>query len=152
MYIVIFSILIIIVDQLSKYLIRSTFIQSQSLSIIGDYLHLTFVKNKGAAFGILAGQRSFFILVTVFFLIFIIYLYQNELPQTNLVRIAVTFLLGGSIANLIDRVFLHYVTDFIALNLFDFCQLPVINVADIFIFSGVLILSSQLMILSDRGA
>ena len=151
MYIAIFSIFIILIDQLSKFLIRSNLHQSQRFSIIDDYLYLTFVKNRGAAFGILRGQRIFFILITVFFLIFIIYIYKKELPQTAAAKIVLSFLLGGSTANLIDRVRLHYVTDFIAFDLFDFFQLPVINIADIFIFFGVVFLIYQLLISADRG-
>ncbi|MFW5961612.1 MAG: signal peptidase II [bacterium] len=151
MSITIFSIIIILIDQLSKFIIRSNFAQSQKLPIIGDYLYLTFVKNKGAAFGILKGQRSFFIIITIFFLLFIFYIYKNEMPETNAAKTAVIFLVGGSIANLIDRVLMHYVTDFIAFDLFDFYQLPVINIADIFIFFGVLLLVHQLMFFTDRG-
>lgn len=151
MYIVIFSTAIILIDQLSKYFIRSNFVQFEKLFLIRNYFYLTFVKNKGAAFGILSGQRIFFILITVLFLIFIIYLYKKELPDTISVRVALIFLLGGSIGNLIDRILLHYVTDFIALDLFDFYQLPVINIADIFIFFGVLILIYQLIFSADRG-
>ncbi len=149
MLIVVFSIFIILIDQLSKSLIRSNFHQSQRLSIAGDYLHITFVKNRGAAFGILSGQRVFFIWITVLFLIFIVYIYQKELKQTAAVKIAIVFLLGGSISNLIDRILLHYVTDFLAFNLFDFYQLPVINIADIFIFLGVLILIYKLLFSAD---
>jgi signal peptidase II len=152
MYIAIFSIIIIIIDQLSKYFIRYYFIQSQKLSIIGDYFYLTFVKNRGAAFGILRGQRIFFILITIFFLVFIIYLYNKELPKKIITKIAVIFLLGGSIANLIDRIIFHYVTDFIAFDLFNFYKLPVINIADIFIFFGVVILIYQSFFLAERGA
>ncbi|MFW5988331.1 MAG: signal peptidase II [bacterium] len=151
MSIFIFASIIIVVDQLSKFLIRTNFNQSERVAILGDYLYLTFIKNKGAAFGILSGQRLFFIFITIFFLIFIIYIYKNELPQTAAARAAVTFLLGGSISNLIDRVLMHYVTDFIAFDLFDFYQLPVINIADIFIFFGVFILIHQLMFSADRG-
>lgn len=151
MSIAIFSIIIIFFDQLSKFIIRSNFSQYQRLSIIGNYFYLTFVKNRGAAFGILSGQRIFFIIITVLFLVFIIYLYQKELPQTAAVKTALIFLLGGSTANLIDRVLLHYVTDFIAFDLFDFYQLPVINIADIFIFFGVIILIYQLLFVGDRG-
>lgn len=151
MYIGLFSMLIIIIDQLSKYFIRVYLDQSQKLLIIDDYFYLTFVKNRGAAFGILRGYRSFFILITIFFLVFIIYLYQKELSQGLAAKIAVIFLLGGSIANLIDRIVFHYVTDFIAFNIFDFYQFPVINIADIFIFFGVIILIHQLLFPADRG-
>jgi len=152
MYIALFSIIIIIIDQLSKHFIRVYLSQSQKVPIIGDYFYLTFVKNRGAAFGILEGQRSFFILTTIFFLVFIIYLYKKELPKIFVAKIAIIFLLGGSIANLIDRIIFHYVTDFIAFDIIKFYQLPVINIADIFIFFGVLILIYQLLFLADRGA
>jgi len=152
MYIALFSIIIIVLDQLSKYFIRVYLSQSSKLSIIGDYFYLTFVKNRGAAFGILRGQRSFFIIITFFFLIFIIYLYNKELPKVFMSKISVIFLLGGSISNLIDRIIFHYVTDFIAFDILDFYQLPVINIADIFIFFGVIILIYQLLFFEDRGA
>jgi len=152
MYIILFSTIIIVLDQLSKYFVRIYLSQSSKLPIIGNYFYLTFVKNRGAAFGILRGQRSFFIIITLFFLIFIIYLYNKELPKVFMSKISVIFLLGGSISNLIDRIIFHYVTDFIAFDILDFYQLPVINIADIFIFFGVLILIYQLLFLADRGA
>ena len=151
MDIAVFSIIIIIADQLSKFLVRSNFDQYQRLLIIEDFLYLTYVKNRGAAFGILSGQRILFILITVFFLIFIIYIYIKELPQTAAAKTAFIFLLGGSTANLIDRLLFHFVTDFIAFDIFDFYQLPVINIADIFIFFGVVILIYQLYFSTDRG-
>lgn len=151
MYTAVFSILIIIIDQLSKYWIRNYFVQTEKFFIIKDFFYFTFVKNRGAAFGILKGQRLFFILTSLFFIIFIIYIYKRELPKEFLSKIVLIFLLGGSTANLIDRVVFHYVTDFIAFDLFSFYQLPVINIADIFIFLGVVILIYQLIFISDRG-
>lgn len=146
-----FTLIIVIIDQLSKFIIRNNLSQLQKLWLIEDYLYLTFLKNRGAAFGILQGQLILFFLITIFFFIFIIYLYQKELPQTFLVKIAISFLLGGSTSNLIDRILMKYVTDFIGLNLFDFYQLPIVNIADIFISTGVLILIYQLLFLADRG-
>lgn len=151
MQIGLFSLLIIFIDQITKFWVRNSLAQSQRLYLIKDYLYLTFVKNSGAAFGILKGQQLFFILVALFFLIFIFYIYQKELKKDFLAKIALIFLVGGSTANLIDRVVFRYVTDFIAFDLFDFYQLPVINIADIFIFFGIIILIYQLIFISDRG-
>lgn len=78
-------------------------------------------------------------------------MYKFELPAKKSVEFGTAFLLAGGISNLIDRLFLHYVTDFIAFNLFGFYNLPVINFADIFIFFGVLILIYQLLFSVDRG-
>lgn len=151
MYIAVFSVLIVIIDQLSKYWVRDYFINNDNLIIIKNYFYFTSVKNRGAAFGILEGQRIFFIFVTLFFIFFIFYIYNKELSKMFLSKLALIFLLGGSIANLIDRVVFSYVTDFIALDLFDFYQLPVINIADIFIFFGVIILIYQLFKIENRG-
>jgi hypothetical protein len=149
MYIALFTVIIILIDQMSKHLIRSSLVQFEKISLIDDYFYLTFVKNRGAAFGIFRGHRSFFIIITIIFLIFIIYLYFKELPQNITTKISIIFLFGGSIANLIDRVIFHYVTDFLAFDLLDFYKLPVINIADIFIFFGIIILIHQLLFLSD---
>ena len=145
MLITIFSSMIIIIDQITKYLIRTNLALFEKIKIIDDYFYFTFVKNRGAAFGIMQGKRIFFIAITLFFLVFIIYLYHKELPQNLLSKTAVSFLIGGSIANLIDRVKLHYVTDFIAVDILPFYQFPVINIADIFVFCGVFLLIFELL-------
>ncbi len=151
MSIILLSAIIIILDQVSKFIIRNNFLEYQRYKLIGDYFYLTFIKNRGAAFGILSGQRTFFIIITIAFIFFAIYIYQKELPKNLLSKFAVSFLLGGSIANLIDRVLKHYVTDFIAFDLLSFYKLPVINIADIFIFFGVVLLIYELLFLVDRG-
>ena len=151
MSIILLSALIIILDQVSKFIIRDNFLEYQRYKLVGDYFYFTFIKNRGAAFGILSGQRTFFIIITIAFIFFAIYIYQKELPKNLLSKFAVSFLLGGSIANLIDRVLKHYVTDFIAFDLLSFYKLPVINIADIFIFFGVVLLIYELLFLVDRG-
>ncbi|ADO76885.1 signal peptidase II [Halanaerobium praevalens] len=143
--------LIICLDQLTKFIFRINFLEGEKYTLIDQFLTLTFLKNRGAAFGILSGQRNLFILLTILFFVFIIYMYKFELPAKKSVEFGTAFLLAGGISNLIDRLFLHYVTDFIAFNLFGFYNLPVINFADIFIFFGVLILIYQLLFSVDRG-
>lgn len=143
--------LIIIFDQLTKFLSRISFLEGEKYTVIDQFLELTFLKNQGAAFGILSGQRNLFILLTILFCVFIIYIYKFELKTNKLVKMGTIFLLAGALSNLIDRLFWHYVTDFIAFDLFGFYNLPVINFADIFIFFGVLILIYQLNFSADRG-
>lgn len=151
MLILLFSSIIIIIDQISKFIIRGNLSEYQTIKILGSRFYFTFIKNRGAAFGILNGQRLFFIIITIFFLIFIIYLYKKELPANIISKLAVIFLVGGSVSNLIDRIIFHYVTDFIAFDILDFYRLPVINIADIFIFFGVVFLIFELFFLENRG-
>lgn len=145
MIILLFSSFIIILDQIAKFIIRNNLSQNQQFEIINNHFYFTFIKNKGAAFGILQNQRLFFIIVTIIFIFFLIYLYKSFFRKNIITKIALIFLLGGSTGNLIDRVLFHYVTDFIALDIFDFYKFPIINIADIFIFFGVLLLVFQLL-------
>ncbi|ADQ15018.1 signal peptidase II [Halanaerobium hydrogeniformans] len=144
MWIAIFSSLIIFLDQITKFLIRNHLIEYQEINIITEFLSLRFIKNKGAAFGILEGQRYFFIIVTFLFYILIYYLYKKELSDHWTAKSALIFLLGGSVGNLIDRIAFHYVIDFIAIANF-----PVFNFADIFIFFGILLLLINLLFIEN---
>jgi len=139
-----YSSIIIIVDQLLKYLVRLNLQENQKFEVIDNFFSIAFVKNTGAAFGILKGQRILFITAAVIFFIFILYLYFNELRKCRFSLITVVFLIGGSLSNLIDRILFSYVTDFIAV-----LEFPVINTADIFIFLGVFMLIYQLIFESE---
>ncbi len=142
MSILLYSSIIIFIDQLSKFLIRNKLLEGESIGLITDIFSIIYIKNRGAAFGILEGQRYFFIVITFIFLFFLIYLYIYELKKNKLTYITMIFLIGGSTANLIDRILFTYVIDFIAVYNF-----PVINIADIFIFIGIFLLIYQLIVL-----
>ena len=104
-------ILLILLDQLTKYLLGN-------------------VKNYGAAFGILQGYTTLFIIISIIVIVTCIYYYKNK----NL-RLALSFILAGTISNLIDRILLGYVRDFIDLRIW-----PVFNLADSFNVIGVILL------------
>lgn len=130
----IISIIVIILDQLSKFLIVNNFYHGESRAVIENIFHLTFVKNRGAAFGILAGYRHFFIIITA--LIIVVLLIFRFVSKRNIyLDIAIALTIGGAIGNLIDRIRLAYVIDFL-----DFRIWPVFNLADTAIVMGMLIL------------
>src|SRR3989338_7378855 len=116
--IVAISFLIVLADQITKL-----YFKYNSLDL--GILKLNFVKNYGAAFSILQGQRALLIAISIAALILIAY-YLKELKEENILFYALTFLLAGTIGNLIDRISLGYVVDFI-----DFGFFPVFNMADI---------------------
>ena len=111
---------IIIIDQLSKFYFTS---RNYDFGI----LKLHFIKNLGAGFSILKGQRFLLIAIAVFAIALIIY-YLKDIKSNGLLFYGLVFLLSGAIGNLIDRLFLGYVIDFIDFNFFP----AVFNVADIF--------------------
>lgn len=128
--ILIISSIIILVDQLTKFYFKY---YSYDFNIIKFHL----IKNYGAGFGILQGQRFLLILIPIF-VIFIIFYCFKGIKKENILFYALIFLLAGTIGNLVDRIFLGYVVDFIDLGFW-----PVFNVADISnSIGGVLILIS----------
>ena len=132
LYLAIF-LFIIAFDQISKIMITSSFSEGQGVNVLEGILNFTYVKNKGAAFGMLQGARVFFIVITVVAVVAaIIYLVKTR-PSSHLERTAICFLAGGAIGNFIDRLVLGYVRDFISVEFIDF---PVFNVADCFVCIG----------------
>ena len=135
LYFLFVSILIILLDQFTKYLI----INNPKIIINKNFLlfKLDFVKNYGAAFNILSGSRIFLSLLSIIFSILLIYLIlrKNTLNQFDLY--SYSFILGGTIGNGIDRIYKGFVVDFINLNIINF---PVFNIADMSINIGFILL------------
>lgn len=124
---------IIILDQISKFMITSSFSVGQGTEIIKGVLDFVYVRNEGAAFGMLQGARVFFIVVTLAAVAAAIIYIIKARPASPLERTALAFISGGAIGNFIDRVVLGYVRDFISAAFIDF---PVFNIADCFVCIG----------------
>ena len=126
-------VLAVFLDQLTKYLTILFLKPVDTLPIIEDVLHLTYVENTGAAFGMMKAQRWLFMIVsTVAIIALLIYLFKKK-TQPKLENLAIAFIVGGGIGNMIDRVLLGYVVDMIDFRLINFA---VFNVADSFVCVG----------------
>ena len=125
------SIFIVLIDQLTKYLM----FYKKNLFINKNFLlfKLDFVKNYGAAFNLFSGSRIFLSLISTFFSILLVYLIIRKNTLNSLDLYAYSFILGGTIGNGIDRIYKGFVVDFINLNIINF---PVFNIADISINIG----------------
>ena len=126
------SICIVVLDQVVKFLVAHEMVPGMSIPVIQDVFHITFVLNPGAAFGILAHQRSFFIVMGIVIAILGGLFSPYIRRQCRIFRCGTALLLGGALGNLIDRVRFGHVIDF-----FDFRIWPVFNIADIAIVVGV---------------
>jgi len=135
LYFLYLSIFIILVDQLTKYLMLFNY----KLLLNKDFIlfKLDFVKNYGAAFNILTGSRIFLSTLSIIFTIILIYLILKQNPINYLDLYSYSFLLGGTFGNGIDRLFNGFVIDFINLN---YIKFPVFNIADISINIGFLLI------------
>ena len=123
----IFSIALFIIslDQLTKFFIKINFQLNQSIPIISNILHLTYITNTGSAFGLFKGLNIFFILFSIVVIIIVFYYLKRIKNNEKILQFSAGLLLGGTIGNLIDRLYYGAVTDFI-----DFRIWPVFNIAD----------------------
>lgn len=123
---------LLIADQAVKHLIRTTMVQGQSIPIIENIFHITYIENPGAAFGILANQRMLFLILTAVIVGVMIYLYCSLSNKKSLTAISLGIVVSGAIGNFIDRFMQGTVTDFL-----DFRIWPIFNIADIAICVGL---------------
>ena len=122
---------VVVLDQVVKVIIRDALHPSQSIPVIEGFFHLTHVRNAGAAFGLMPGQRPLFILTSLLVLAGIALYWWRARPKSLVLALSLALVSGGAIGNLIDRVLAGRVTD-----LFDFRILPVFNIADMAIIGG----------------
>lgn len=127
--------LIVIADQLTKQLIISTMEVGQSIAVINNFFYITYVRNPGAAFGMLPYQTVFFVIVTVVVAALLLYYYRTLPGGYTWLRFGLALQLGGAIGNLIDRVREGYVVDFLNFTVWP----PVFNLADSAIVVGIAI-------------
>ena len=123
---------LLIADQAVKHLVRTTMVQGQSIPIIENIFHITYIENPGAAFGILANQRMLFLILTAVIVGVMIYLYCSLSNKKSLTAISLGIVVSGAIGNFIDRFMQGTVTDFL-----DFRIWPIFNIADIAICVGL---------------
>ncbi|CDB35613.1 lipoprotein signal peptidase [Phascolarctobacterium sp. CAG:266] len=132
MWLFVLPLAVVILDQFSKYIVVENMALGESIPIIEEVFHLTYILNPGAAFGMFAHNRLFFIAIAVVVIGIIIWARREILASPWEVKAGCGLFLGGAIGNLIDRARQGLVIDF-----FDFRIWPVFNIADIAICIGV---------------
>jgi signal peptidase II len=126
-------------DQLTKWLITSNFQLHQSQVVIENILSITYTTNTGAAFGIFPTHSGFFMILKMLFLLSGIVMIKQVVKLSPSYQLAAGTILGGAAGNLVDRIRLGSVIDFINFHFW-----PTFNVADIAICVGVFLLVIQL--------
>ncbi len=133
---IIFGIIFLLIDQLSKGLISLYMNLNESFKLT-NFLSITYVHNIGAAFSILKGARWLFIILGIIALNVIYIFFIKDKKLNNFEIIIYALMLSGIIGNIIDRVLYGYVIDFIDITLFNFA---IFNFADSFIVISVILL------------
>ena len=127
-----FSCLLIAADQISKLLVRMCMYQGESISVLGDFFRLTYIQNRGAAFSLFAGRRVLLVAVPFAVIAAALFILHRKKGEHFSLYLSWAMIIGGGIGNLIDRIFLGYVTDMLDFSIFP----PVFNVADIGVTLG----------------
>lgn len=148
------AIFILVLDQVSKYLIRLNFVEGETLKITPQYLWITYVENTGASFSFSLGSdnlnRILFSIITFLACILVTYLLlkaKHSLEQTGFALV-----LAGALGNLIDRLMKGSVTDFINCDFPDFImqRWPIFNVADSSLVVAIFLLSIYFLFVENR--
>lgn len=124
--------LLVALDQITKFIVRTSYALYESHPLIKNVFHLTYIRNTGIAWGMFKNGRTIFLILTVAVLLVCACIYA-KLPEGRRftpIRICLVFLVSGAIGNMIDRISLHYVVDFFDFRLINF---PIFNVADIYV-------------------
>ncbi|MCH3986863.1 MAG: signal peptidase II [Lachnospiraceae bacterium] len=139
LWMIIPSALLILLDQFTKIEAAARLAGKSPFVIIPGALEFYYIENTGAAWGMMAGARTFFIILTVIVIAAVVYVVMRipDLSRYKMLMTSAVFLIAGAVGNLIDRVILHYVRDFIYFSLIDF---PVFNVADMCVTACVIAL------------
>ena len=137
--------LIAAADQLLKYLVHKNMFLGQSIPIIGEVIKLTYVRNTGVAFSLFVGFSPYLAIAGLVVTLGVIYLHYRIPAKNFSMQIALAFILGGSLGNLIDRIFRSYVVDYMDITIW-----PVFNLADVMINIGAIMLAFKLIEKGDK--
>ncbi len=132
------SLIIFILDQVSKAIISAFIKLNDSLSIIKNFFSLTYINNNGASFGILQNGKVFLIILSLIAILILIR-YLNSFKNNTKNIFGFGLLIGGILGNLSDRLLFGYVRDFLDFKILNY-NFPVFNLADTFIVIGVFLL------------
>jgi signal peptidase II len=131
----------IALDRLTKYWALNLLKVNGGVEIIKDFFSFEYLENRGAAFGIFQNKVSLLTIVTSLVLVGIIYYRIKYKPKTKIMRISLAMIVSGAIGNLIDRISINYVVDFILVHYKNVYYFPTFNVADMFVVVGTFLLA-----------
>lgn len=143
MFYILLAVLLLFIDQYTKYLAELYLKPIGSYPLIQDIFQLTYARNTGAAFSILQNKQLFLIIIASIVVVsLILYVIKNLGKNKFILNLSLVFIICGALGNLIDRVRLNFVIDFFDFTLINFA---IFNFADIFVVSGTLLLSYMIL-------
>lgn len=140
---------IFLLDRITKVLVINKLTLGKSLSVIDGFFNITYVNNHGAAFGIMDGKVIFIVVVSVLIFAYLIYEIRKD-SHSKLITTSISFVIGGLLGNLFDRIVYGHVIDFLDFNFFGH-DFAIFNIGDSFIVIGTILLAIGFL-LEERNA
>ncbi|MGL5917776.1 MAG: signal peptidase II [Cetobacterium sp.] len=141
-------VILVFLDQISKYVVDTNLLEGETFPIIGEFFHLTYVKNRGIAFGMFQGKLDIISVLTVGVILGLgFYFYKNKEKFSVIEKLGYSFILGGAIGNIIDRIYRGFVIDMVD---FRGIWVFVFNLADVWINIGVILIIIDSLLESKR--
>jgi signal peptidase II len=137
----IIAILGVAVDRVTKFLAIGGLKTDSDIIVIKNFFTLSYLENRGAAFGIFNGKQIFLILITLITLVGIIIYTLKAKPKSKFYTIGIGMIFSGALGNLIDRAMYNYVVDFLQVHYKDVYYFPTFNVADCLVVVGTVVLA-----------
>ena len=164
----IISLLVILLDQLSKTVVTHYFQIGESTPVLGNFFRLTYVLNPGGVFGSRLGSQNFYAIISVLALIVVSWFFFKTKSRETWLRIGLCMVLGGAVGNLIDRIRFGEVVDFLDFDFFNISlppskvlffdfpgfhldRWPVFNLADSFVLIGMVLIIVHLLKSKGKG-
>lgn len=136
------SILVVAIDQISKYIVVENIAPDEMIPVIDKFFYLTLHKNPGAAWGILQNsQKAFLVVIPVISICILYFMAKNN---NRFLRVSLALILGGAAGNYIDRLFEGKVTDFLLFYIGSY-PFPIFNAADVAITCGTALLAVYML-------
>ncbi len=127
--------IIFLIDQITKIIISNNINLNGSVTVIKNFFSLTYVKNTGAAFGFFSGKTLLITIISVFIFVYLLMELIKNKSNIKIINLSFSFILGGLIGNLYDRIVLGYVRDFMDFTIFN-KGFAIFNIGDAFIVVG----------------
>lgn len=141
--------LLVFIDQFTKLLAKLNLYPDGNINLITGYLSLTYLENRGAAFGIFKNKKLFLVgLTSIVIALMLYYLLKNK-GLSKYIKLSLIMIISGAIGNLIDRIMKGYVIDFIHFYIKNIFDWPVFNFADILVVCGTIMLSIIIMLVKE---
>ncbi len=143
--ILVFGLIFSIIDQVIKYIVVNTIDFAQNIKVINNFFYLTYIKNSGAAFGILQDSSILFVILSIIAMIGLIRYVIVDVNINKVEAISYSLIFGGIVGNFIDRILNGFVIDYLDFYIFGY-NFPVFNFADMCLVIGFIIVIYSMFI------